>query len=70
MLEAAERVGMELPFSCRSGICSTCRALVTDGAVEMPVTWSLAPWELEAGYALTCQARPTTERLTVDFDQV
>ena len=69
VLDAAARAGLDLPFSCKGGMCSTCRAQVREGRVEMEVNYSLEPWELEAGYVLTCQARPTTDRLTVDFDR-
>ncbi|NKX45176.1 2Fe-2S iron-sulfur cluster-binding protein [Roseicyclus persicicus] len=68
VLEAAERQGVELPYSCRGGMCCTCRCRVTVGRAEMAVNWSLEPWELEAGFVLACQARPVTERLALDFD--
>jgi ring-1,2-phenylacetyl-CoA epoxidase subunit PaaE len=51
-------------------MCCTCRAKVVDGSVAMAVNYSLEPWEVEAGFVLTCQARPTSGRVTVDFDQV
>jgi ring-1,2-phenylacetyl-CoA epoxidase subunit PaaE len=70
VLEAAERAGLDVPYSCRGGMCCTCRAKVTDGTASMDVNFSLEPWEVEAGYVLTCQCRPTGERLSVDFDQV
>ena len=49
-------------------MCCTCRAKVVEGVVEMAVNYSLEPWELEAGFVLTCQARATTPRVVVDFD--
>ena len=70
VLDAALRAGLDLPYSCRGGMCSTCRARVSDGAVRMDVNYGLEPWETEAGYVLTCQARPTTARVLVDYDQV
>lgn len=70
VLEAAERAGLDVPYSCRGGMCCTCRAKVTEGTAGMDVNFSLEPWEVEAGYVLTCQCRPTGERLAVDFDQV
>lgn len=70
VLEAAMRAGLDLPYSCRGGMCSTCRARVTAGSVQMDVNYALEPWETAAGYVLTCQARPTTDRLTVDYDHV
>ena len=60
--------GLDLPWSCRGGMCCTCRAKVTDGAVEMATNYSLQPWETEAGFVLTCQSHPTTERLGIDYD--
>jgi ring-1,2-phenylacetyl-CoA epoxidase subunit PaaE len=70
IIDAALRAGIELPFACKGGMCCTCRAKLVEGSVEMAVNYSLQPWELEAGYILTCQARPTTERVVVDYDQV
>ncbi|MEO0600656.1 MAG: 1,2-phenylacetyl-CoA epoxidase subunit PaaE [Myxococcota bacterium] len=69
VLDAAVRAGLELPYACRGGVCATCRAKVTQGEVEMAVNYSLAPWEVDAGFTLTCQARPNTRRLAIDFDQ-
>lgn len=68
VLDAALRAGLDLPFACKGGMCSTCRARVTDGAAVMDVNYSLEPWELAKGFVLTCQAKPTTPTLTVDFD--
>ena len=70
VLDAALRAGLDLPYSCRGGMCSTCRARVTAGAVAMDVNYGLEPWETEAGFVLTCQSHPTTPTLTVDFDHV
>lgn len=70
VLEAAQEAGLELPFSCAGGMCCTCRCKVVEGEAEMAVNYSLEPWEVEAGYVLACQARPTTPRLVLDFDQV
>ena len=68
VLDAALRAGLDLPWSCHGGMCSTCRARVIEGGVRMAVNFSLEAWETEAGYALTCQAHPTTSRLVVDYD--
>jgi ring-1,2-phenylacetyl-CoA epoxidase subunit PaaE len=68
VLEAAERAGLELPFSCRSGICATCRARITDGAAVMTHNIALEPWETDAGFVLCCQARPTTATLDISYD--
>ena len=70
VLDAALRAGLDLPFACKGGMCSTCRARLVEGKVEMALNYSLEPWELEAGYVLTCQARPTTPHVVVDYDQV
>ena len=70
VLDAALRAGMDLPYACKGGMCSTCRARVVEGETKMDVNYSLEPWELEAGFVLTCQAHPVSERLTVDYDQV
>jgi ring-1,2-phenylacetyl-CoA epoxidase subunit PaaE len=68
VLEAAERAGLALPFSCRSGICATCRARITDGAAVMTHNIALEPWETDAGFVLCCQARPTTATLEISYD--
>lgn len=68
VIDAAERQGLELPFSCKGGMCCTCRCKVEEGSAEMAMNYSLEPWELEAGFTLACQARPTSENLVLDFD--
>jgi ring-1,2-phenylacetyl-CoA epoxidase subunit PaaE len=70
ILDAALRAGMDLPFACKGGMCSTCRAKLVDGAAEMEVNYSLEPWETNAGFILTCQARPTSAKVVVDYDQM
>jgi len=70
IVDAALRAGRDPPFSCRAGMCCTCRARLIEGRVEMATNYSLEPWETEAGYVLTCQARPLTARVVVDYDQV
>jgi ring-1,2-phenylacetyl-CoA epoxidase subunit PaaE len=69
ILDAALESGIDAPYSCKNGMCSTCLARVTDGRVEMDVNYSLSEAEVARGYVLTCQARPVTEQVTVDFDQ-
>jgi ring-1,2-phenylacetyl-CoA epoxidase subunit PaaE len=69
VLEAAEQAGLDLPFSCRAGVCSTCRTKLSQGAVEMAANYALEPWEVEAGFVLACQSRPTTPELELDYDQ-
>lgn len=68
VLDAALRVRGELPYACRGGVCSTCRAKVVEGEVTMASNWALEPEELAAGYVLTCQSSPVTDRLRVDYD--
>jgi ring-1,2-phenylacetyl-CoA epoxidase subunit PaaE len=70
ILDAALRAGMDLPFACKGGMCSTCRAKLVEGEAPMDLNYSLEPWELKAGFILTCQARPTSDRVVVDYDQV
>ena len=70
ILDAALRAGMELPYACKGGMCSTCRAKVIEGETRMDVNYSLEPWELEAGFVLTCQAHPISDRVVVDYDHV
>lgn len=68
LLEAAMRAGADLPFSCKGGVCSTCKAKVLEGEVEMELNYGLEADEVEAGYVLTCQSHPKTRRLVVSFD--
>jgi ring-1,2-phenylacetyl-CoA epoxidase subunit PaaE len=70
ILDAALRAGMDLPFACKGGMCSTCRAKLVEGVAQMEVNYSLEPWELKAGFILTCQARPVSGRVVVDYDHV
>ena len=70
LIAAAAAAGIELPYSCKGGMCCTCRCKVMRGRVEMAVNYSLQPWELEAGFVLACQSRPTSKTLTLDFDSV
>ncbi len=70
IIEAAHDQGVEIPHSCRGGMCCTCRCRVVEGEVAMDVNYSLEPWELEAGYVLACQSRPLTPKVTLDFDAV
>jgi ring-1,2-phenylacetyl-CoA epoxidase subunit PaaE len=70
VIDAAIRAGRSLPYSCKGGMCCTCRARLVEGKVDMAVNYSLEPWELQAGYVLTCQSRPVTERVVIDYDQV
>ncbi len=68
VLDAALRVRSELPYACRGGVCSTCRARLVEGEVTMAHNYALEPDEIAAGYVLTCQSSPLTDRLVVDYD--
>lgn len=69
VLDAAERAGLDLPFSCRAGVCSTCRAKVLSGSVTMAHNVALEEWELDAGFVLCCQSRPTSRELELSYDE-
>jgi ring-1,2-phenylacetyl-CoA epoxidase subunit PaaE len=68
ILDAAQRGRPDLPFACRGGVCGTCRAHIGDGEADMRRNFALDPAEVEAGYVLTCQTYPVSERLSVDYD--
>ncbi len=68
ILDAALRLGTDLPFSCKGGVCATCRAKLLEGKVEMDNNYALEPEELKNGFILTCQSHPRTERVIVDYD--
>lgn len=70
VVEAAAAKGIDLPYSCAGGMCATCRCKIVEGSADMDANYSLEPWETEAGYVLACQARPTSEKLVLDFDAV
>jgi ring-1,2-phenylacetyl-CoA epoxidase subunit PaaE len=69
ILEAAERSGLALPYSCRDGICCTCRVKVIAGEVSLGEQYALEPWEIEAGFTLACQAQPRSQCLTLSYDE-
>jgi ring-1,2-phenylacetyl-CoA epoxidase subunit PaaE len=69
VLDAAARAGIDLPFSCRAGVCSTCRAKVVSGAVTMAHNVALEDWELAAGFVLCCQSRPASRELELSYDE-
>ncbi len=68
ILDAAIERGFDLPFSCKGGVCSTCRTKLVEGKVDMEVNYALEPHEVDAGYVLACQSRPLTDKVVVDFD--
>lgn len=69
VLDVALHAGLDLPWSCRGGVCCTCRAKVMSGSAEMEKNFTLEPWEMEQGFVLSCQARPTSDALTVSYDE-
>lgn len=69
VLDAGRRAGADLPYSCKAGVCSTCRAKVVEGEVEMDRCYGLEDYEVARGFVLTCQSYPMTDRLVVDYDQ-
>jgi len=69
ILDCASAAGLEVPFSCTSGVCGTCRAKLIDGSVRMERNFALDKKEVEAGFVLTCQAHPTSERVVLSFDE-
>ena len=69
ILAAAARAGLDVPYSCRSGVCATCRAKLLEGRVRMDRNFALEQADLDAGFVLTCQAHPLTDRVVVSFDE-
>ncbi len=69
VVDAALAAGVRVPYSCKGGMCCTCRARVIDGAAQMTANYSLEPWEIARGFILTCQAIPESGRLVLDYDQ-
>ena len=68
ILDAALKHGADLPYACKGGVCTTCKAKLTEGKVLMDVNWGLEPDEVENGFVLTCQAHPQSETVVLDFD--
>jgi ring-1,2-phenylacetyl-CoA epoxidase subunit PaaE len=69
ILEAGLKHGVELPYSCKSGVCSTCRCKLVEGEVDMDVNFALEDYEVARGFILSCQSYPVTDRVVVDYDQ-
>ena len=68
ILDAGRSAGIDLPFSCKAGMCSTCRAKVLDGQVRMAKNYALEPHEVADGFVLTCQSYPLTDRVVISYD--
>ena len=69
VLDVALEAGLDLPYSCKGGVCCTCRAKVIEGRVEMEKNFTLEQWEVDKGFVLTCQARALTPRVVVSYDE-
>ncbi|NKB98755.1 MAG: 2Fe-2S iron-sulfur cluster binding domain-containing protein [Pseudomonadales bacterium] len=70
ILDGAANHGLELPFSCKGGVCATCKARLVEGEVDMDLNHALSAEEVAAGFVLTCQAHPISDRVIVDFDVI
>ncbi len=70
IMEGAERIGIDPPYSCQSGVCTTCKAKVVSGEVEMENNFGLGEDEIKEGYALTCIGRPKVAGTKIDWDDV
>ena len=68
LLDAALRCGADLPYACKGGVCTTCKAKLESGEVEMDVNYGLEPDEVEAGFVLTCQSHPRSDSVVVNYD--
>ena len=69
IVDAAADNGIDLPYSCKGGVCATCRCHVREGEVVMAANFGLEPWEVEAGYVLACQSRPVSDAILLDYDK-
>jgi len=69
ILDVALAAGLDLPYSCRGGVCCTCRAKVMQGSVVMEKNFTLEKWEAEQGFVLSCQAKPTSKEVVMSFDE-
>ncbi|OJJ10353.1 phenylacetic acid degradation protein [Alphaproteobacteria bacterium AO1-B] len=69
VLEAAIANSMDAPYSCKAGVCSTCRAKVIEGEVEMEVNHALEDYEVRAGYVLSCQCIPVSDKVVISYDE-
>ncbi|NCF24605.1 MAG: 2Fe-2S iron-sulfur cluster binding domain-containing protein [Gammaproteobacteria bacterium] len=69
IVDAAADNGIDLPYSCKGGVCATCRCHVREGEVTMATNYGLEPWEVEAGFVLACQSRPVSDFILLDYDK-
>lgn len=69
IVDAAAEHGIQLPYSCKGGVCATCRTYLREGEVRMASNYGLEPWEVEEGFVLACQSMPLSEKITIDYDK-
>lgn len=69
IVDAAAENGLELPYSCKGGVCATCRTHVREGEVRMDTNYGLEPWEVDKGFVLACQSRPVSDKVLLDYDK-
>jgi ring-1,2-phenylacetyl-CoA epoxidase subunit PaaE len=69
IVDAAAEQGVELPYSCKGGVCATCRTHVREGEVSMAINYGLEPWEIEQGFVLACQSTPVSDEVVLDYDK-
>jgi len=69
ILDAALKQGADLPYACKGGVCTTCKAKLIEGEITMDVNWGLEPDEVARGFILTCQSHPKTDKVVIDFDE-
>jgi ring-1,2-phenylacetyl-CoA epoxidase subunit PaaE len=69
ILDAGLRAGIDMRYSCKGGVCSTCRCKLVEGKVDMDVNYALEDYEIARGFVLSCQSFPVTDKVVVDFDQ-
>lgn len=69
IVDAAAANGVELPYSCKGGVCATCRTHLREGEVHMDTNYGLEPWEVEKGFVLACQSHPISDKILLDYDK-
>jgi len=69
LLQVGIDLGLDPPYSCQGGMCTSCRAKVLEGEVQMKVNHALTPREVEKGYILACQSHPLTDKVVITWDE-
>lgn len=70
IVDAAAVHGIDLPYSCKGGVCATCRTFLREGRVRMHSNYALEPWEVDKGFVLACQSEPLSDAIVIDYDHV